>query len=144
MPQFCSSALQRKSGVEYSDFGFQPKFNFSDVKMEWLIQNLVLQHWTGSLWLTWSIHHNPRGNGQSLPRLCHPLENSQFCGRSQGTLESPFLPTEVEQRQRAALQSFGGALHWALVQSCLAITPKDSLRRVIHEANLWVQEINQL
>lgn len=77
MPQFCSSALQRKSGVEYSDFGFQPKFNFSDVKMKWLISNLVLQHRTGSLWLIWSIHHNPWGNGQSLPRLCPPLDNSQ-------------------------------------------------------------------
>lgn len=145
MPQFCSSALQRKSGVKYSDFGFQPKFNFSDVKMKWLIQNLALKHWTGSLWLIWCIHLNPWGNGQSLPWLCHPLETlPAVCARSQGILESPFFTYRGKREAESSPAELWRALHWALVQNCLAIPPKDSLSRVIHEANLQVQEINLL
>lgn len=145
MPQFCSSALQRKSGVKYSDFGFQPKFYFSDVKMKWLIQNLSAEKPNWEFVTNLGPSTTPPGAmGRACPGCVSPWKPPSVCGRSQGTLQSPFFTSRGKKEAESSPAEFWRALHWALVQNCLAIIPKNSLRKVIHEAKLKVQEINLL
>lgn len=108
MPQFFSSALQRKSGVQYSDFSFQPKFNFSDVKMKWLIQNLSAE--TLNWELVVNLVHPPQALGQSLPGCVIPWKPPSACGRSQGSGIS-FFTYRGEREAEGSPAELWRALH---------------------------------